>query len=187
MIDAAPDVPNSGAQILDEGRPRRELVEFELPQFRAAAQDRGLRRAVREEREQTAMRRIFRIQQCVVDGQALERAAACGRDRQPQIAAVNAVVDLNVRKFHPAWPVGARQIAGVPAHTFCSAVLARPQFAPGTLPSPSRSRPDREFAIANRKLNRAGNLRAFDSEESESRCWQCVPGPEGRPAASTQQ
>src|SRR5271169_522955 len=102
MIDAAPDMPDPGAQILDECRPRRRMIKFEFTNGRGPAQRRGLSRAVRAEREQTAMRRIFFIQHSVVDGQPLERISAIRAERKPQIAAIDTIVDLDGPELHAA-------------------------------------------------------------------------------------
>src|SRR5450755_4237460 len=83
---------------------------------------------------------VFLIQYPVADAQALKRAAAVGGERQPQVVAIDALVDLHRTKLKFARPLGAGQIEMAQHVGLERGPLARssPQL---TLPSRSRSRP----------------------------------------------
>ena len=84
-------------------------LQLELPGLRGAPQDGGLSHAVRGQREQTAMRRVLGIQHPIVDRQTFEPGAAIGAERQPQVAADAALVDLNGTEPHAARCIVALQ------------------------------------------------------------------------------
>src|ERR1700735_3631365 len=134
------------------------MVEFKLSTTGRSAQYRRLRRAVREKREQSAVRGILRVQQRVIDGQASELAAAFGREWQPQIATVNAIIDLNGRKIQPARPLGTCEMQ-VPPHVVLQRRLARLQFPPSHFAIAVAVQSNRELTVADRQLNRPGNRR----------------------------
>src|SRR5258708_35993517 len=99
------------------------------------------------------MRRVFRIQHCVVDGHVLEHAAAGGGERKPYIAAIDALVDLDGTKSHSAQSIGAGQMQ-MSQHVDLQRRLTCPQFAPGDLASAVLVQAHRELSVASRKLPR---------------------------------
>ena len=129
------------------------------------------------------MRGIFRIQHSVVDGQPLEHAAAIGGDRQPQIVAVDALVDLHGAEFHRARSVGAGQMK-MSQHIGLQRRLAGPQLAPGDFAVAVVIQADREFAVANREFQRTGYLCTIDLESQKAVAGDVRLGQRTLPAAA---
>jgi len=75
------------------------------------------------------MRRVFAIEHGVVDGQLLEHAAAGSGDRKPQIAPVDALIDLDGTKSHSALSIGAGETQ-MALHVDLQRRLTCPQLAP---------------------------------------------------------
>src|SRR5216683_3218289 len=113
------------------------------------------------------MRRVFRIQHCVVDGQLLEYATAGGGDRKPQIAPIDAIIDLDGTKSHAALSIGAGEMQ-MSQHVDLQRRLTCPQLAPGDFAIAVMVQAHREFAVAYRELQRPGYLCAADLQTQKT-------------------
>src|SRR5579863_5535903 len=147
MIDATPDMPDAGAQVLDERRPGRGMLKFEHACRGGTAQHRGLHRSMRTEREQAPMRWVGLAEHAILDAQAPEHIAAVGSQRQPQVIPIDPLVDLQWAKTHFTSAVGCGQ-AKRAEHVGLQCSLTGAQLAPSDFAIAVAVQADRELAVA---------------------------------------
>src|SRR5580658_4668275 len=143
------------------------MIELKQTSSGGAAQHGGLGGAIRAQREQATMRGILRVQHAIVDGKPLELIAAIGADRQPQVVAINALIDPHGTKFHLAGSIGASQM-DMSQHVALQGCLTGAQLAPGNFSVAVAIQADRELAIANCQLQRAGDFRTLYLQAQET-------------------
>src|ERR1039457_3033953 len=110
---------------------------------------------------------VFLIQYPIVDAQALKRAAAVGGERQPQVVAIDALVDLHRTKLKFARPLGAGQIE-MAQHVGLERGPTGPQLAPADFAIAIAVQADRELAVTNRKFQGTRYFRALDLQAQEA-------------------
>src|ERR1022692_3714430 len=108
---------------------------------------------------------VFLIQYPIVDAQALKRAAAVGGERQPQVVAIDALVDLHRTKLKFARPLGAGQIE-MAQHVGLERGPTGPQLTPADFAIAIAA--DRELAVTNRKFQGTRYFRALDLQAQEA-------------------
>src|SRR5580700_8568626 len=109
MVDSAPDVPDTGLKIFDEGIEARGRLKIEDLDGMCAAEHCRLRNTLCCERQQAAMRRVLFIQQPVSDAQLLNRRRTLCCERLPEVVPVDPIVDLQRSEGECAAAVGCGQ------------------------------------------------------------------------------
>src|SRR4030088_1910625 len=113
------------------------------------------------------MRGVDVLQYSVVNRQPRQLRSAGGSERQPQVVAVDALVDFDGRKLLRATgrAIADRELA---SQIEFQVVLVRPQFAPTDLAVAIGVEPDCQFAVAHRQLDAAGDAGTLNIERQEA-------------------